>query len=401
MADSSQVLSQVGVFLQKKVAQRVRSTLFNIMPTLEFMFALNGGDKTGSEGLGRPKSGIMVGALNGVANARREKIFAERQYGITIQTTAPSTSEVKSMSDYDSDPTVPDWSNTGAPLKRFKQPRFKFARKKIAYKVPHSEMRTAVTSGKDSPADAAKAIVSVYDSEVKNKMATLCKEINQELFATAGTVGTNDQGYPTDEDANTWDHIHSFKYALGGSSLANTYGGVDRSVAANSYWYGNTDSTTRNWTFEQLINYCNYDLSMIDLGLGVQILAVGKDLMKKAKSEAKSESYQLMTNGIPEFPEYGFKREVVRIYSGERPTYIYYDPQVPSKIGGAATNYVIAIDPSTWTTAIHPDSNFKVSTPADQTKVEGGDEADTGTIAAEILIACEVPKGNAIFTDFN
>jgi hypothetical protein len=393
MIDSTQIRTNLNVFLQTKVSQRLKNTLFNVMPTLEFIFALNGGDKTGPDGLGRPKTSVMVGALNGVAESRRESIFNERVYMPTVQKSIPATSEVKSMGDYDQDPTVSNWTTTNAPLKRFVNPRFKFARKKIPYKIPHSELRTAKAGGTDSPSAAARAIRSVYDAEVKTRMAVLCKKLNDELFAR-----NSEPGVPTDEDAVTWDHIHCLEAAL---KTDNTYAGVDRSISANSWWRGNRDTTTRTWSFEDLINYCNYDLNMIDKGLGVQIIAVGKDLMKKAKAEAKAESYQLMTQGIPEFPEYGFRREVVRIYSGNRPVYVYYDPQVPSKIAGDSTNYVYALDPSTWTVAIHPESNFKVSTPADQTKVEGGDEADTGTIAAEVMIACEVPSGNAVFTDMN
>jgi hypothetical protein len=90
---------------------------------------------------------------------------------------------------------------------------------------------------------------------------------------------------------------------------------------------------------------------------------------------------------------------MVSINSGNRRVFVCYDPQVDTLGTTLTTNPVIALDPSTWTFAIHQDSNFKVSTPQDQTKVEGGDEADTGTIAAEILLACEVPSGNAVFTD--
>jgi hypothetical protein len=382
MADSAQVRTQLQIFLQKRSAKRVKNTLFNVMPLLEFFFALSG-DKEGADDLGRPKStGIMIGALSGVAKVRREKIYAEREYLPIIQTTAPAESEVKSMSDYDSDPTVVNWSTDNAPLKRFKQPRFKFARKKIPYKIPHSDVRTA-RSGAGAEGQASAAIKSVYDVEVKTRTAVLCKNLNSELWGINGQPG-----FPTDEDATQWDHLHSIQQAL---RADNVYAGIDRTLAANAYWRGNYDTTPRSFTFEDMIEFCNYDLGMIDKGLGVQVIAVGKALMKKAKAEAKTDSYTLCTNGIPEFPEYGFKRDVVRIHSGNRPVYVVYDPGCPA--GHAA-----CLDPSTWTVAIHPDSNFKVSKPSDQTEVEGGDEADTGTIAVEAMLACEVPSGNAYFT---
>lgn len=122
------------------------------------------------------------------------------------------------------------------------------------------------------------------------------------------------------------------------------------------------------------------------------MIVVGKAQFIKAKQEAKAESYQLFTNGIPEFAEFGFKREVVKINSGNAPVYIIYDPNCPATEGAF-------LNPATWTVAIAPDGNFKLSGPYDQTKVEGGKEADIGTINFEGLIACEVPSANAYFTN--
>lgn len=382
MADSSEIRTGLAAFLQSKASKRLKNTLFNVMPTLEFFFAL-AGDKKDADGLGRPKSGIVLSSL-GVAKAQTERLMAERIYLPTIQTTKPSASDQKVMTDYDNDPTVPAWETTNAPLSRITQPRFKFCRIKMPYKIPHSEVRTAINTSR-TEGETAAAIRSVYDLEVKSRMATHCENWNQRLWGSTGT------GYPSDEDATCWDNIHSLANAL---KADNTYGGVDRSLAANSWWRGNYNTTANSQTWEDRINYCNYDLGFAARGHGVQLIVVGGTLFKKAKAEAKAEGYQLFSNGIPEYPEFGFKREVVRIFSGNRPVYIIYDPEVPSGHGAF-------LDPSTWTVAIHRDANFKVSTPADQTKVEGGDEADTGTINTELLICCEVPSMNAYFTSLS
>jgi hypothetical protein len=383
MADSSEIRSGLAAFLQKKASKRLKNTLFNVMPTLEFLFAL-AGDKDGADGLGRPKTGIVLSQL-GVAKAQTQKLMAERVYLPTIQTTKPSVTDIKAMADYDNDPTVPAWETTNAPLSRITQPRFKFVRHKMPYKVPHSEVRTAQNSAR-TEGEVVAAIRSVYDLEVKSRMAVLCESFNQMLWGTHATY-TNDA--PTDEDAVQWDCLHSLEKAL---SASNVYGGVDRSLSANSWWRGNYITASNSQSWEDRINDCNYDLGFAAKGMGVQLIAVGGTLFKSAKAEAKSEGYQLFSNGIPEYPEFGFKREVVRIFSGNRPVYIVYDPEVPA-------NHGAFLDPSTWTVAIHSDSNFKISTPADQTKVEGGDEADTGTIAAELMICCEVPSMNAYFTN--
>jgi hypothetical protein len=381
MANSSEVRTQLAVFLQKKSASILRNTLFNIMPTLGFFFALNG-DKEGADGLGRPRDGVFTTGVE-TARARREKLMAERIYMPVIQTTKPNKADAKAMADYDNDPVVPAWDTTNAPLNRITQPRFKFARKKMPFKIPHSEVRTAKAGMGSETAQAATAIKSVYELEVRSRNAALCELLNDELWGVGGQ-----QGYPTNEDSTTWDHFHSLQQALRDD---NTYGGVDRTVAGNEFWKGHYVTTSNTMSFYDRIDYCNYTLGLADKGLGVQLIIVGKSQFIKAKQEAKAESYQLFTDGIPEFAEFGFRREVVKINSGNRPVYILYDPACPATHGAF-------LNPATWTVAFAPDGNFKISTPSDQTKVEGGDEADTGTINAELLFACEVPSANAYFT---
>lgn len=384
MSNSAQVRTALNVFLQRKSSNRVINTLFNAMPTLQMMLQLADGDKAGPVGLGRQKTNVMFGRLAGLDKSKQVKIFAEREYLPIVQTTKPSKTEVKPMGDYDSDPTVPNFDSTNSTLGRFTQPRFKFARKKSPYKVAHSEVRTA----KNSPYTegvAAGAIQSVYDVEVKTRTGVLCEVLNDDLWGINGV-----QGYPTSEDSITWDHFHSIKNAL---KTDNTYGGIDRNSA--TWWQGGYDTAAYTDTFEDAINQYNYQTNgFLAKGLGVQCIAVGGALMKKAKAEAKTESYQLISDSIKEFPEWGFRQEVVKIWAGNRPTYVYYDPAVPA--GEAAF-----LDPSTWSIAIPGDRNFKVSRPVAANEVdEGGDEADFGTIEVEIMICCEVPSGNAYRTNW-
>lgn len=393
MADSTQVRSALNIFLQRKTGETVKNTLFNKMPTLGFLFALNEGGKKNADGIGRPASGnLSVGRINGASQPRRPRLFKEREYLPLIQISKPSKSDVKRMTDYDNDPSVGDWDSTGKPLGRFKQPRFKFARLKMPWKVPHSELRTALSSP-TTEGQAARTVGGVMDFEVTTRRAVLCEILNNDLFGIDNTTGlAGAAGAPTDEDAVQWDRYHSIQNAL---KEDNTYGGVDRTVAANAFWQGNYETSAFTGSFADLIDYCDYDLGMLKLGLSVKLLAVGGELMKKAKREAKAESYQLHANGIPQMAEIGFTREVVAIHTGDRIVHIYYEPAMDT-VG--ATN-VAAIDPSTWSVAIHQDSNFKVSGPHDATETEGGDEADFGTIAVEPMVCCEVPKGNAWFTN--
>jgi hypothetical protein len=383
MANTADVRESLQVFLQKKASTRVKNTLNNIMPFFEFLTAKTG-DKTGADGLGRPKSGLVISGVES-AKARTERMFAERIYYPLVQTSNPTQGDEKSMTDYDNDPVASNWE-TESPLSRFTQPAFKFVRRKAPYKVPHSEVRTAKATAGNAEGQAAKAIQSVYDAEIKSRMAVHCQSWNEMLW---GTHASFPLGRPTTETDNTWDCLFSIAEAIDDN---NVYGGVDRALAANSWWRGNKITAATSAVFADIIDYCNYDLGMAAKGMGVDLIIVGAALFKIAKAEAKAEGYQMFSEGIPEWPEFGFKREVIRIFSGGRKVYVIYDPECPA-------SHLAALNLNTWTLAVHPDSNFKISTPSDQTKNEGGDEADTGTIATEIMLCCEVPQMNAYFTN--
>lgn len=406
MADSSQVRTELQIFLQRKSASRVKSTLFQISPFYDFMFAQNG-HKKDADNLGRPTAGnLAIGRINGVSSPMREKLFAAREYLPIITTSAPSETEVKIMGDYDSDPTVPNWdvsasSGGNKVLSRFKQARFKFCRYKMPCKVAHSERDTAVSNA-TTEGQAAAAVGSVYDAEQKPREAALAKRINNQLFAIGGELG-----YPTDEDSVTWSSVHSLQQAIG--STTNTYGGIDRSLAANAFWKPNVYTSTWTGTFYEAIDYANYEWGMINVGLGVQFILVGKDLMRKAKAEAKQAGYQMVTNGIPD-PEFGLSRESVIINTGNRRVFITYDPSMNAldtaaiAAGTTASGEANAffVDPSTWTVAIPGNKNFKNSKILAANEVdEGGDEADFWNIETQIMLCCEVPSGNGRFTKFS
>jgi hypothetical protein len=400
MADSDQIRSGLQIFLQRKASTRVKNTLFKAMPTFDFLTGLNG-DKKSADGLGRIEAGnLAIGRINGVSRPMKEKLFREREYLPIVQISKPSKSELKDMTDYDNNPTVPAWDTTNRTLARFVQPRFKFSRVKMPCKIAHSEKRTAEANagGSDPAKEAARAISSVFEVEDKTREAVMCEVLNDRLFGINGASGA-----PADEDAVTWSSYHSIANALGTS---NTYGGIDRSSEANAWWRGNQYSTAFTGTFEDLINHANYKLfaatgehggvgGLKAKGQGITAIAVGGDLLIRAKNEAKTRGYQLQTGAIPD-PEYGFKGDIVWINAGGRRIPIFYEPAMDTV--SATTAY--CFDFTTWTIAIPADRNFTTSKIMDlSTLSEGGDEADAWRKEAEILMCCEVPSGNAIYSN--
>lgn len=399
MANSSEVVSGVSSFLQKITGSRVINTLSDKMPTLDFLVRLNG-HKQGPFGLGRPEAGdLAFGRINGISRPMKEKCFRERVYEPIWKKTKPSDSaRIKKMAYRDNTVAVPHpGTGDSLVLERFIQPRFKFSRTQSAATVWHDDKRTAFVNATNQ-GQAAKAILSVFEVEDKDAEVMLCERLNNELFGINGQTGA-----PTTEDMKVWDSMHSIASAL---DTDNIYGGIDRSDDDYADWRGNVYSTAFTGTFEDLIQHSNYTLfddlgthgdsgGLLKKGLGVQLLIVGGELMKKALNESRSRAATYQVSRVPD-PEYGFTRERVTIHSGNRPVHIVYDPAMD--VVGDTTVY--ALDPSTWTVAIPSDRNFATSEVIDLKKAsEGGDERDAWHKEVDIMLACEVPCANAIYTN--
>ncbi len=391
MSDSAQVLSGIQSFLQRKTADTAKSTLFEAMPTFELFTGLTGG-KQNADGLGRLSSGMLsFGRINGASASRRLNLENNREYLPLIQVTKPSKGDAKDMDDYDFVPVVPNADTTNRTLQRFKQPRFKFARTIMPAKIWHSEMETAAKGAGSNQKEAASAIRSVYDVENKGRVGALCELLNDRLFQIDGQTGA-----PTDEDAVNWSSYHSLFKALGTDNL---YGGIDRSNDENSWWRGNHFTDPWTGSFEAMIDYCNYDYGMTKLGLGVKMILVDGWGMKRAKAEAKTESTRMVANPLND-PVVGFNSEVVVVGAGNKKTYIVYEPAMDTVYAETGKHKSINLDPSTWSIAIPGKRNFKQSKILRLNEVDsGGDEADEWNIEHQMLIACEVPRGNAIFDD--
>lgn len=375
MADSAQIRNDLTALIQGNLSTQLKNTLFNRMPLVYFLFGKDG-DKDGPNGLGRPKTGMFLSGVT-TAKAKKQTVLSSREYYPIIQNEYPDINDGKVATMYDTMPTRGDWTNK-SPASYFTRPRVKWVERIDPYKVPNKEIRVTTSAAKDEQ-NAWQAVGSLFNAETTSVLAVHLNWWNQSLWGTTGT------GSPTSEDATVWDSLHSIKSAL---KADNTYCGVDRTASANAYWQGNYDTTTRTADFETLINYVNYDLGLSKKGGGIDLMLVGAANFKKAKREAKAKGGLIVNNGgIPDFGKFGFQRELVKIDN----TWIVYDPECPA-------TEVAALNLDTWTFAIHPDANFKVTKPFDQSQIEGGDDAQAGVVRTEIMLVCEVPSFNAYFT---
>lgn len=378
MADSSQIRNNLNALIQANLSSSLKNTGFNRLVLLYFLLGKDG-QKEGAEGLGLPKTAVFVSGVN-TAKARKQQILSAREYMPIIQNEFPDIDDGKVVGMYDTMPQRTDWTNK-TPAGYFTRPRFKWVERIEPYKVPNKEIRvTSGTASKGQEINGWKAVTSLFNAETESVLAIHLNWWNQSFWGTTGS------GSPGDQEATVWDNVFSLEQAIHDT---NVYGGVDRNLAANAYFQGNRDTTAREADFETLINYCNYDLELSKKGSGIDLMLVGAANFKKAKREAKDKGGLVnLPDGIPNFGRFGFKRDIVQIDN----TWIVYDPEAPA-------THVAALNLDTWTFAVHPDANFKVSSPFDMSQIEGGDDAQVGTLRTEIMLACEVPSFNAYFTN--
>lgn len=387
MADSSRVRTALDTLIAENWSSTVIDTLFDTMPALAIFLAKNGDGKRGPIGLGVPDAGIVL-AGSKFAKSRKREILSSLSYQPMIHHLLPTEADGKTLTLTDNMPTRSAWESN-SPAVRFKRPSFKWCEVSDPCKVPNEHIRHTrrTASGERNGWEAIGDLMRVESSDV---LGIHLRRWNQLLWGTyAGAVATN--GAPSDEDAEKWDGIHSFANALGST---NTYAGIDRTVAGNEFWIGGGGSgvvsAATPAVFRDLIRYANYTLGFAKKGIGIEVMLTGGTLFQVALNEAEAKGGMVVRAGEPiqEFASYGFKRDSVKIDN----TWIIYDPEAPS-------GDVLGLNPSTWTVAIHPDANFRQSTPTDQSDNEGGDDARTWTIRTKLMVCCEVPWMNILWTN--
>lgn len=391
MANSAQITSGISTLVQPHFSSRLVNLLFNQMPMLYFLLGRDG-DKNGHIGLGRPKVKGQSGGVfySGVETARahKETILSSLEYRPIIQKSGPAITDGKTVGMADNTPSRTSWA-LNLTSSYFVRPRVKWCERLEPYKVSKNEIRHTRDIAGGNEIRAWGAIESLFKAETVSVGATHAKYWNQRIWGTGFMDDgvTANTGAPSNEDSDRWNNVHSMKKALDTTS---TYCGVDRTLAANAYWKGaDTSGHSAVFDAEELVNYCNYDLGLSAKGMGVSLALIDGTNFKKAKSEAKAKGHKLIHSGdtLPGYGKFGFMKELVQVDN----TYFAYDPECPT--GEAAF-----LNLETWTFAVHPDANFKITEPFDQSQVEGGDIALAGYIDTQVMLVCEAPSMNAYFT---
>jgi hypothetical protein len=193
-------------------------------------------------------------------------------------------------------------------------------------------------------------------------------------------------GTPTTQTDNKWDQPAGIFAAV---DDANTYGGLDRTLAANAHWKAKKDTGAHTWTAAQVIEDAMYTKGIADKGGHLDVLLVGRDLYPKYAGEARAYT-QITDSNMAQLKlvgQYGFRGQVLKVNN----TIIAYDWRMPK-------GYAVGMDLTTWVVAFKKGMKWAASEMYDQRKVKGGSDSDIFYLDTMYMPMCWVPSKNVKYT---
>ncbi len=386
MADSSSNKSGLNALTSENWSKIVQSTLFDAMPEMQIFFSRFGSKQSPTVGLGIPDSSFLLTGVKGT-KVRKKEVFA-RSYQPLLHTSKPAEADGKAMAYRDNMPTRTDWKNN-SPSARFQRPTVKWCEISDPLEVPNSDLRDTKRANAQER-NGWEAIGDLMRVERDDVLGVHTKRWSQLLWGTYTGGLCSTTGYPSDEDADNWNAIHSF------TAVAGTTGflyGVDRDLSTGAHMKGNTINAAAP-VFRDMIRYAKHEMPITNTDLttstglfsknaDLPVILTGGPLFNIALAEAEGmKGAQVIPGGekIPGIAEFGFSRECVRIDN----TYIIPCP-------GAPAGQAVGLNLDAWTVAIHPDGNFYQSPPFNQNQLKGGDDSHAWFLRSRLLVCCEVP----------
>jgi hypothetical protein len=396
VADSTYIRSSLQSLMQDFLSDRLVSTLVNTMPLMYFLLGKDG-NKDGVYGLGVPKTGAVFSGVP-MSKARKQEILGTDTFMPIVQTSLPNESDGKVLTNYDTMPVRANAATAGNTAgTRYTRPFFRWTERADPILVWNKEIRRTRRQNGGGGPRASAAVGDLFTSEERNVLTTHLQWWNKRLWYRneAGEVAGINGGFPTNVDDKTWDNPYSIRQACLNN---NVYGGVDRSLAANSWWQGNVVTAHRAAVLSEIVDEANYALGCAALGKTIDLWVVGSKLFPIFAAEARSKGGQIIyANGqLPGYGKYGFTRQVVQFNNA----FVLFDPLCPTAgVGGATKNCMAGLNLDTWMVSVSPDANFSIDEPFNLAKTEGGKDAMKSQLRTELMIACESPKVNVWYDD--
>jgi hypothetical protein len=362
------------VFAQEYIGTRINQSTFKKIPLLYLLVGLGGNHTATTNTIGRPGVGDVFAGKK-YSKAQREAMAGVNSYQPVIL--ANSTDDTKKMGARDTMPTVSN-ATTSSHDQLLGTAKFNWCRK-----------ATPILVWKESLFRAERNAASgTKGKAVANVVATASDfALNKHLDAWAAAFWT---GTPASQSSDPWSDVSGLTDALG--STTNTYGNVDRSVAANAQWVPQLVSSARAAKLSSIIDEANLTLNCGIVGNGIDVVLTTPALYRTFKDEVRAKGATIMADGLPQMGEYGFKKECLKFDN----TYVMYDPLCPA-------GYVACLNLETWTVIMGASekgrNGFQVGKFVDLSEyAEGAKDALQSMVDTRMIVACENPRVNALFT---
>lgn len=359
---------------QSYISEGIASNYYLREPLLALMAALSGAPKPTALEIGRP-SAPQVFAGTKLSNIQRMDLASINSYRPQFQYQNPVNTKIEGARDTApvvANPTTSSQSQISGTAEIFwtgliKEPIL----------VWKSDLDRAVrAAGKDMKGrGVARATVLNRATEVARQ--NVLSKIVTEIYT----------GSPTDQDSDPLDHLIGLSTWM---SATNYCARVNRSIAKNATWRANVDNTARAPVASELIDYANIQWGLEDkTEQGAMLLLCNNAQYPAFKAEVLAKGWEVATDTMPEFAEYGMKRSILR----KDNCYIARSPNMP-----ANTCYVFYLPVWKWIT--HPDHTFRVTPFRDLSEYqEGGKEALQAFVELQVIFSCDNPGVNGAFTN--
>lgn len=386
MANLSGVRTRANTLFQAHLDDQLTNVQFKRFVRLQ-MLGLRNGDKTGLFGLGRPKAdnparGILISGSETTA-ARKAEVFGAFAFQpIVTSGTRPNPTSVITTA-LANDPQVSNWAGNQF-FEDLVRPEVRWVRyaTPYAFSIDYTDFMKQKAGG-TSTEGGWEAIGSLQLAEITTRTAQHCQTIETDIHTAAGPTNAS-------TTADYWDAMNGIAVT---HDTTSTYLGIDRTVSGNEFWQGNTITGATQMNSRAMVDYVNYDASgpqLADYGLGIDTLTMGGTLYSKALREAEARGARVIKNDdIPDVGKFGLKKYVAIV---DERIWLVHDPAMP-------TGYVEGTNWQSMTVALHPSARFTVRGPYDQTIMQGGARAMTGTLQTLIMGPfTDWPKTNALWT---
>jgi hypothetical protein len=323
---------------QNYISRQIASNFYQKAVLLALLGALTlGNNKKTSLQIGRPNSAEILSGKY-LSPAEKKNLQGINEYLPRLQAFKTSNTTARTGNGYVAAPTVANASTNAHSQAMQAAAAFRWTHLDTPILIwEEDEIRAGSKETKDGQGIAMSQII---DEATEVGMQDLIDTLNTQC----------NSGVPTDQNSMLWDSQSGLSEMF---ETANTYARTDRSVAGNSVWRGQKDTSLKVVDIAKIIDDANLAKKIRVNGNGVNCVLTTTDLYAQFKSQILSQGKgygMVLDSGLPEFAAMGVKREVLQ----KDNAFIMYEPTV-------AANTLYAVDLTVFKFMVHPLFNFKVT----------------------------------------